>query len=295
MAKDERFWHPNIYEWRQWCELHEELDPHHTLMKKDGTPLAIWAEDKPVEELEEGRKRIEERKAKERAEKEEERKRREKEQVEELERTQEEMHESMLKREKLRQRAIRQRTVDPEKALANRQRQEIKRKALTADDPFEASVLNAVDKDKRASNANYIVHARRLTELPRIALSDPQEIHERVDFYFQLCVTDGVRPNLPGLASAFGLTRRGLTDALVDRRMSSECRQELGRGLAMIDNILASLALDGKINPVATIYFMNNWLGYRNASEVTTRTESVESSVDQKALEQKYNSVIDME
>ena len=47
--------------------------------------------------------------------------------------------------------------------------------------------------------------------------------------------------------------------------------------------------------PVAAIYLMNNWLGYKNASEVTTRTETVETSVDQKALEQKYRSVIDIE
>ena len=80
-----------------------------------------------------------------------------------------------------------------------------------------------------------------------------------------------------------------------DRRMTRECAEEIGRGIAMLDDIISGMALDGLVNPVAVIYFMNNWLGYKNASEVTTRTETIESGVDQKALEQKYNTVIDMD
>lgn len=292
---DDRFWHPNIYEWRQYCELHPECDPHCTLMLKDGTPMVVWAKDKPVADIEEGKRIIAERKAKEQAEKEEERKRKEIEQREALVRTQEEMHKEALKRERKRQTLIHRKEAQPEKNRVQAQKQAIKRKAFTTDDPFEASVLNAVDKDRLASNGNYIVHARRLSELPKIPLSDPEAIHERVDFYFQLCMTDGIRPNLPGLAMSFGLTRTGLQLALGDMRMSRECREELGRGVVMMDNIMSAMALDGKINPVSAIYFMNNWLGYKNASEVTTRTESVDTSVDQKALEQKYNAVIDME
>lgn len=182
-----------------------------------------------------------------------------------------------------------------ERSKAQYQKQALKKKAFTADDPFEASVLNAVDKDRRSANANYIIHARRLSELPKIALSDPEEIRERVNFYYQLCVTDGVRPNLPGLALAFGLTRTGLINAMSDKRMTREAAQELGRGIAMMDEILSGMVLDGKVMPVAAIYLMNNWLGYKNASEVTTRTETIETGVDQKALEQKYQSVIDVE
>ena len=168
-------------------------------------------------------------------------------------------------------------------------------KAVTADDPFVASVANAVDKDKRSVNANHIIHAKRLSDLPRIALSDADAVRERIDWYYQLCVTDGVRPNLPGLALCFGLTRTGLMNAMTDRRMPKDAAQELGRGIAMLDEIMSALTLDGRLMPVASIYLMNNWLGYKNASEVTTRTESIDSGVDQKALEQKYQTVIDME
>lgn len=292
---DERFWHPNRQEWKQYCELHDDLDPRYTMMKKDGTPLVIWAEDKPVADLEEGKRRIEERKAKEQAEKEAERKRKAEEQAKELERSEESTYKEMLKREQKRQTLINRKEAQPEKNRVQAQKQMVKRKAFTTDDPFEASVLNAVDKDRRSKNGNYIIHARRLADLPRIPLSDPELIRERIEFYYQLCVTDGVRPNLPGLALSLGMTRTGLQLALSDRRMIKECAEEIGRGIAMMDEIISAMALDGMINPVSTIYFMNNWLGYKNASEVTTRNETVESSVDQKALEQKYNSVIDME
>ena len=213
----------------------------------------------------------------------------------ELARTEEEAQKDADEREHRRAVLEKQQRRAVEKSKENYQKQAIRKKAFTADDPFEASVLNAVDEGRRSANANYIIHAKRLSELPKIALSDPEDIRDRVDFYYQLCATDGVRPNLPGLALAFGLTRTGLMNAMSDKRMTREAAQELGRGIAMMDEILSGMVLDGKVMPVAAIYLMNNWLGYKNASEVTTRTETIETSVDQKALEQKYRSVIDIE
>jgi hypothetical protein len=280
MAKDPRFWHPTIGEWRAACELHDDWDPRGTLMKKDGTAMAIWLKDAPLDDVKKGKEIQEERREQQR---------------QELARTKEEAEEESLQNaillEKYRKRELKQK----EYAKVSQKRHAEKMKAVTADDPFVASVANAVDKDKRSVNANHIIHAKRLSDLPRIALSDADAVRERIDWYYQLCVTDGVRPNLPGLALCFGLTRTGLMNAMTDRRMPKDAAQELGRGIAMLDEIMSALTLDGRLMPVASIYLMNNWLGYKNASEVTTRTESIDSGVDQKALEQKYQTVIDME
>ena len=282
--EDDVFWHPNIYEWRAYCELHPECDPKSTLLLKDGGYRFIPKEEAPLDEVAEG-KRIQ----KERKEAEEQRQR------EELARTKEEAEAESLRNAVMLEKMRKQELKKKEYSKVTRTRHSAKIKAVTTDDPFVASVANAVDKDKKSANANYIVHAKRLSDLPRIALSDPEAIRDRVDWYYQLCMTDGVRPNLPGFALAFGLTRTGLMNALSDRRMTRDCAEELGRGIAMLDEIMSALTLDGRIMPVASIYLMNNWLGYKNASEVTTRTEQVETSVDQKALEQKYQTVIDME
>lgn len=278
----EEFWKPTEQEWKALCEIHSRYDPENVLRMKDGSVTAIFLSDKPVEELAQGMAIIARREEEER-------------QKAELARTEEEAQKDADEREHRRAVLEKEQQRVAERSKEQYRKQAVKKKAFTADNPFEASVLNAVDKDRCGQNANYIIHAKRLSELPRIALSDPEEIHDRVDFYYQLCVTDGVRPNLPGLALAFGLTRTGLISAMSDRRMTREAAQELGRGIAMMDEILSGMVLDGKVMPVAAIYLMNNWLGYKNASEVTTRTEVVETSVDQKALEQKYQSVIDME
>lgn len=284
MAQDPKFWHPNIYEWRAYCEVHPECDPKSTMLMRDGTFTAIWMKDDPMKDVEAGRKIQKERKEQER-----------KEQAEALERSEEEAFQDAVRRDKVRNMLVRQQEYQQGRGKELQKKREEKKKALTVDDPFQASVLNAVDKERRSKNGNYIIHARRLSELPKIPLSDPDAIRERVDFYFQLCITDGIRPNLPGYALAFGLTRTGLMNALADRRMTRDAAEELGRGIAMLDEILSAMTIEGQIQPIASIYFMNNWLGYKNASEVTTRTETVESAVDQKALEQKYQTVIDME
>ena len=281
MAEQE-FWEPTEQEWKALCEIHSRYDPENILRMKDGSGTAFFLSDKPVDDIARGMAIISQREAAER-------------QKNELARSEEDAQKDIAEREHRRAVLEKAERRDIERQKEYRQHTALRKKAFTADDPYEASVLNAVDKDMRSKNANYIIHAKRLSELPKIALSDPEEIRERVDFYYQLCVTDGVRPNLPGLALAFGLTRAGLINALSDKRMTREAAQELGRGIAMMDEILSGMVLDGRIAPVSAIYLMNNWLGYKNASEVTTRTEMVETSVDQKALEQKYQSVIDME
>ena len=286
MARDERFWHPKPKEWKAACEFHDDWDPGCTLMKKDGTAMAIWLKDAPLDEVERGlalqAERIEQKR---------------KEQAEELSRSEEEAFQESLEREKFRQSMVKQyeRSRDPERIKAANDRRALKKRAFTEDDPFEASMVNAIDKDQKAKNANSIIHARRISELPKIAITDVNAVNERIDWYYQLCATDGIKPNLPGLALAFGMTRTGLMNAISDRRMPRDAAQAIGRGIAMLDEIVSEMTLGGRINPVAAIYFMNNWLGYKNASEVTTRTETAESGVDQKALEQKYQTVVDME
>ena len=269
------FWEPTKQEWEALCEVYSRYDPENVLRMKDGSATAIFLADKPVDDIARGMAIIAQRN--------------------ELARTEEEAQKDADERAHRREVLEKAEKRSIEKRKEYQAHTAARKRAFTADDPFEASVANAVDKERRGQNANYIIHAKRLSELPKIALSDPEEIHERVDFYYQLCVTDGVRPNLPGLALAFGLTRTGLMNAMSDRRMTREAAQELGRGIAMMDEIISGMVLDGKVMPVAAIYLMNNWLGYKNASEVTTRTEIVETSVDQKALEQKYQSVIDVE
>lgn len=275
-----QFWHPTSRDWKAACEFHPDWEPSSTLTKKDGTVFAIFLKDAPLDEVEKGKALQEERRQKQR---------------EELARTEEEAKEESLRNalllEKYRKRELKAKEYN-KKSQKNRL---AKMKAVTADDPFEASVANAVDKDRKSVNANNIIHAKRLSDLPKIAVTDAEAVRERVDWYYQLCATDGIRPNLPGLALAFGLTRTGLMNAMTDRRMPKDAAQELGRGIAMLDEIMSSLTLDGRLMPVAAIYLMNNWLGYKNASEVTTRTETIDSGVDQKALEQKYQTVIDME
>lgn len=281
MAEQE-FWEPTEQEWKALCEVHKRYDPENVLRMVDGSATAIFLADKPVDDIARGMAIIAQREEAAR-------------QKAELARTEEEAQKDADEREHRKAVLEKEYKRREEKGKEYQKHTAMRKKAFTADDPYEASVLNAVDKDMRSRNANYIIHAKRLSELPKIALSDPEEIRERVDFYYQLCVTDGVRPNLPGLALAFGLTRTGLINAMSDRRMTRDAAQELGRGIAMMDEILSGMVLDGRVMPVAAIYLMNNWLGYKNASEVTTRTETVETGVDQKALEQKYQSVVDVE
>ena len=60
--EDDVFWHPNIYEWRAYCELHPECDPKSTLLLKDGGYRFIPKEEAPLDEVAEGKRIQKERK-----------------------------------------------------------------------------------------------------------------------------------------------------------------------------------------------------------------------------------------
>lgn len=183
-------------------------------------------------------------------------------------------------------------TEDPTQTSYALQRAE--HKALMEQDPIQATVLNAVPDDRRRMNENYIAHSVRLSNLPHISLSDPMAIRGRTDFFFGLCIADGIRPNLAGYALSLGTTVRGLERAMSDRRMTREASEEIGRGMSIIEDTIINLAFDGYLSPVNAIFFLKNHYGYTDQSDVNIRAQAVEQ-VDTKALEQKYQTVIDIE
>lgn len=148
----------------------------------------------------------------------------------------------------------------------------------------------SMDPKRKARNENYIVHTMRVSRLPQIDLLNADEIRARTAEYMKMCADDGIKPNMVGYAMALGTTRADLVRSAGDRRMPREALGEINRGIAMVENALMSMMLDGTISPVAGIFVSKNHLGYQDQSDVVIRTQ-LESNVDTKALENKYRSI----
>lgn len=164
---------------------------------------------------------------------------------------------------------------------------EVKEKS---DEWYAENFSSSMDPKRKARNENYIVHTMRLSRLPEIDLMDADKIRERTAEYMQMCSDDGIKPNMVGYSMALGTSRADLARIAGDLRMPREAAGEINRGIAMVENALVSMMLDGTISPVSGIFITKNHLGYQDQSDVVIRTQ-LEKNVDTKALENKYKSI----
>ncbi len=159
-----------------------------------------------------------------------------------------------------------------------------------------ANLADAVDDQHRKINANYIYHAVQLSRLGKVNFDDPHEILDRTEDYLQSCIDYGIKPNLAGYALALGFNSvKGLQRCFADKRMQKDCSDAVSKGYLIIEEIIVGYMLDQRIMPATAIFTLKNHFGYKDETDFNVRAISDNDGVDAKALEDKYNSVIDVD
>lgn len=154
------------------------------------------------------------------------------------------------------------------------------------------AVSVSVPAERRKENARYIVHSMKLSTFSRIDRTDAEQVRNRTIEYLEMCVNDGMKPNLTGYALALGTNRQGLQQMFLSRNTDHETLEALDRGIAMVENVMLELMLDQKINPVTAIFLLKNHFAYSDQTDIKIQAERVDT-VDEQALEDKYRTVIE--
>ena len=148
-----------------------------------------------------------------------------------------------------------------------------------------------IDDERKAINSTYLYHSARIADLPRCNLLSAPDIEKRSLEYFKACSDDGIRPSLTGYALALGTTVKGLQNLFSDRRLSDECINALGKGAAKVEDVIISMMLDTRIQPVTGLFILKNHFGYKDASDVNINTIRKSGDSPQE-LAEKYASVV---
>ena len=145
-------------------------------------------------------------------------------------------------------------------------------------------------------NSKYTAFALDIMQLPKIDVTNPQQLRERLTDYFQLCVNHDMKPAVAAMALAFGLDRRRLWEInndIAGRNTSipQECRDIIKTAYNSLEVLWESYSLGGKINPVTAIFLGKNNFGYQDKQEyvVTPNTMSQDTPVD--VIEAKYDAL----
>lgn len=145
----------------------------------------------------------------------------------------------------------------------------------------------------------FINNSMRIFNLPKIDISNAEQVKSRVQEYFDICGEDDVKPSVAGLALALGIDRRRLWEIREGvRSKNPEVSDTLKSAMQLLDLQMTDYMQNGKINPVSGIFLMKNNFGYADKQEVVvTPNNPLGDGQDEKQLEEKYQDsvIIDAE
>lgn len=116
-------------------------------------------------------------------------------------------------------------------------------------------------------NARYLRYARVSLSLPPIDISDPRQVEQRINEYFDFCEQNDRKPSMLGIANWLGVSRDTLNSW-----KRGECRADthsdlVKKTLGMLEEILVDYFQNGKVNPTSGIFLLKNMFGYRDVTE----------------------------
>ena len=117
-------------------------------------------------------------------------------------------------------------------------------------------------------NARYLRWARIPFSLPPIDISDPAQVENRLNEYFNACEQNDMKPNMIGMANWLGISRD-----TVNSWKRGECRGSthsdlIKKAIDMLENLWVDYMQNGKINPTSGIFLAKNMFGYKDVQDV---------------------------
>lgn len=140
-------------------------------------------------------------------------------------------------------------------------------------------------------NQKYITHDLKMWDWPKVDMTKPQEVSERIKQYLQICVEDEIKPSVAGMALAFGIDRRTLwkwINGIESAYIPAESRDLLKKAHYFLNAQMENYMQNGKINPIAGIFLMKNNWGYTDKQEVVVTPNQLGEQLSANDLQKKY-------
>ena len=149
--------------------------------------------------------------------------------------------------------------------------EEVAQKAVKKKDRRSiTSAMNSPGADVLAGtgeNARYLAFILAQDNLPKINTGDPKQVQERVNWYFNYCMENDMKPTASGLASAIGVSRNALWKWKqgIDRPKNYPIVEAAYNRL---EELWEMYMMNGKINPASGIFLGKNQFDYKDVQDV---------------------------
>lgn len=147
-----------------------------------------------------------------------------------------------------------------------------------------------LDNADPGDNARYLAHALMVRQLPKIDISDPVQVENRINEYLILCMENDMKPTVKGFCNALGgISRNTLWMWRTGQYRKGTHEEIIVKAYDLLEEMWENYMQNGKINPVAGIFLGKNNFGYQDKQEmvVTPNTATI-PVVDVATIEAKY-------
>ncbi len=139
-------------------------------------------------------------------------------------------------------------------------------------------------------NSRYLAHALTVRNLPKIDISDPVQVENRINEYLVLCMENDMKPTVKGFCNALGgISRNTLWTWRTGQFRKGTHEEIIVKAYDLLEEMWENYMQNGKINPVAGIFLGKNNFGYQDKQEmvVTPNTAAIPVA-DVATIEAKY-------
>lgn len=142
---------------------------------------------------------------------------------------------------------------------------------------------------QEGDTTRYLEHVLENRKARPIDISDPQQVAERIDLYFERCKRNGIQPGVIGLANALGVHRDTINKWKNGLRRGEEHQNLIQDAYNVMMELWELNLRDGKINPVSGIYLGKVLFGFVDEQQITIQPKALEQDTqDVAVIEAKY-------
>lgn len=156
----------------------------------------------------------------------------------------------------------------------------VKKKRNRGSDWMKELTADGGDLIQPGDNSRFVRHALASWNLPPIDISDPKQVSDRIELYFNYCVENDRRPQIVGLCNWLGISRQALNEW-----KNGDVRREthgdiVKRAYGVMEEMWTDFMLYGKVSPPTGIFLSKNWFNYKDVADVVVTPNNPMQGLD---------------
>lgn len=149
---------------------------------------------------------------------------------------------------------------------------------------------NTSDLTEPGDNNKFLSHELAIRNMPEIDTSDPVQVKQRIDDYFQLCANNDIKPTVKGFLNSLRVAKSTLWEWKNGGFRAGTHQAIICEAYDVLEALWEHYMMNGKINPVSGIFLGKNNFGYQDRQEyILTPNQQQITPEDIKVIESKYD------